>query len=387
MEESVRLGRIAGIPVGLNWSLLVVFWLITWGLAGGWFPSLFPDHSPGAYWAAALVTAVFFYCSLLAHEVGHALVARRNGVGVQGITLWLFGGVAKLEGEAMNPRAALRIAGIGPLVSFGVAGLSTSIAALLIALDAPELAVGVFAWLAVINVILAVFNLVPAAPLDGGRILQGLLWLRHGDRVRASLSASRAGRTFGFVLIGLGLLQFAVGAFIGGVWMVFLGWFLMNAARAEERDVLMRGALDGVSVRDVMSPDPVVGPDWLTVDAFLDEYVMRNRFSAFPVNDWDGALSGLVTLGRLKEVVPERRHEVRVGDVACPLEDVPTAAPGEPMVDLLARMDPRSDGRALVLEGDRLVGIVSPTDVARILEISSLVRRRSERTDAFGAQS
>ena len=376
MEESVRLGRIAGIPIGLNWSLLVVFWLITWGLAGGWFPTVAPDHSPAAYWAAAVVTATLFYGSLLAHELGHALVARRKGVRVRGITLWLFGGVAKLEGEAATAQAALRIAGVGPLVSLGVAGLSASIGAVLALGGAHELVVGIFGWLAVINVVLAVFNLVPASPLDGGRILQALLWMRHGDRVRASVSASRAGRVFGFVLVGLGLLQFAFGAFVGGVWMVFLGWFLLNAARAEERDVVLRGALGDVTVRDVMTSSPVTAPDWLTVDAFLDEYVMRQRFSAFPVEDWGGNLSGLVTLARLKRVPADERGQVRVRDVACPLAEVPLGAPDEPIVELLARMrQHEDDGRALVFEGDRLVGIVSPTDVSRTLELASFDRR------------
>jgi Zn-dependent protease len=194
-------------------------------------PELVPDHSPSAYWAAAFATAVLFYASLLAHEMGHALVARRKGVRVAGITLWLFGGVAKLEGEAATPGAALRIAGLGPLVSLAVAAIAALIAGALSVGGAHELFVGVFAWLAVINVILAIFNVMPASPLDGGRILQALLWMRHGDRVRASVSASRAGRVFGFLLIGLGLVQFAVGAFLGGLWMVFLGGERRAAAR------------------------------------------------------------------------------------------------------------------------------------------------------------
>jgi Zn-dependent protease/CBS domain-containing protein len=372
MSESVRIGRIAGIAVGFNWSLLVIFWLLTWSLAAGEFPDANPGYSDATYWFAALVTGLVFFACLLAHELGHALMARRLGMEVEGITLWLFGGVAKLGGEAATPRAELQVGAIGPAVSLAAAAVFGVAALGLDGFGVSGLAVTVPAWLARINAILAVFNLVPAYPLDGGRVLRALLWSRHGDRVRATATAARAGRTFAHVLIGLGLVDFAFGASAGGLWFVFLGWFLLLATRAEESGVLTRELLGGLRVRDVMSPDPVVAPASITVAELVDHYALRHRCSAFPLVDDDGRLVGLVTLSRVKAVPADHRRLTSVGSLACPLVDVPVAGPDDAVVDLLERMAASPDGRALVLEGDRLVGIVSPTDVARILQVATL---------------
>ncbi|CAN5665846.1 site-2 protease family protein [soil metagenome] len=370
MDESIRIARIAGIRVGMNWSLLVVFWLITWSLAGQRFPGEAPGREPSTYWVAGALTALVFFASLLAHEMAHALMARRNGVQVDGITLWLFGGVARLRGDAMTPRAEFRIAIVGPIMSLSIAAVFGLLAVGLDAAGGPELLRVVFVWLARINAVLAVFNMVPAFPLDGGRVLRAWLWKRR-DRTRATVLASRAGRGFGYLLIGLGLVEFAARAQLGGLWFVFLGWFLLNAARAEESHVLLRGALSEVQVADVMSPDPVSAPGWVTIEAFIDGYALRHPFTSFPVQGFDGSLDGLVTLSRIKEVPEGDRAETRVRDIAQPLSSVPIARPDEPLVDVLGRMH-GSDGRALVMEDGRLVGIVSPRDVARALDVASL---------------
>ena len=372
MEESIRIGKIAGIRVGANWSLLVIFWLIAWGLASGRLPDEYPNHTDGAYWVAGVVTALMFYGALLAHELGHAIMARRQGIPVEGITLWLFGGVTRMRGEAASPHGALRVALVGPVISLVAAAVFGGLGLALDGLGAPALIEGMTAWLARINVILAVFNLIPAAPLDGGRVLQAILWSRSGDRLAASATAARAGRGFGYVLIGLGLLQFSAGLGAGGLWFVFLGWFLLMAARAEQVSAEARVFLEGVRVADVMTPDPVVAPGWITVDAFLEEYVLRHRFSAFPVRTFDGELGGLVTLNRLKEVPIERRAAVRVIDVACTIDQVPVTRSDEMLLDLVGRMSACSDGRALVIDDGGLAGIVSPTDVARALESAAL---------------
>ena len=379
MEETFRLGRIAGIPIGVNWSMFLVFWLITWGLAGGVFPEAYPGYAPGTYWVAATVTAIVFYGALLAHELGHSLVARRRGVQVEGITLWLFGGVAKLNGEAASPDAELRIAIAGPAVSVALGVVFAGLAIAFNATGVDDLVVGVLEWLARINLILAVFNLVPAAPLDGGRVLRAVLWRRHGDRVRASVTAARAGRVFGYVLVGLGLFEFALGAGLGGVWFVFLGWFLLSAARAEESHALMRGALGGVRVRDVMSREPMRAPGWFTVGTFIDEYALRHRYAAYPVEDREGHLIGVVTLQRLREVPPDARDAVLVSTIACPLADVPQTEPDTSVIELVEQVAGNADGRALVFDGQTLVGIVSPSDVSRAVEQATL--RREHQTD------
>jgi Zn-dependent protease/CBS domain-containing protein len=372
VSESLRLGRIFGVRVGLNWSVLFVFMLITLGLATGSFPELYPGYSGVVYLVTGLAAGVVFLLSLLAHELAHALVARRNGVEVEGITLWLFGGVAKLEGEPRDPGAELKIAGVGPLVSLVAAGMFAAVAMLLTLLGAADLTVGIFVWLALINVILAAFNLAPAAPLDGGRILRAVLWQIWGDRRRAATAASRSGQAFGGLLIGIGLFLFVAGAGVSGIWLALIGWFMMSTAQAEEEQAAVSDLLAGVRVRDVMTPEPVTVPADVTVAELLDDYVFRNRHSTFPVIDTQGRFAGLVTLSRVKLVPPAERGTTRVSQIACPVTEVLVAHPDDPILELLPRLAGCSDGRAVVLEGDRIVGIVSPIDVARQYEVAGL---------------
>lgn len=372
MTDTIRLGRIGGVQVGVNWTVLAVFLLLTFGLAEGRFPDAFPGRSSGSYWIAALVAGVAFLGSLLAHEVGHALVARRHGLVVEGITLWLLGGVARIRGEAPDPRAELRIAGVGPLISVLLGVVFAAAGLLLSALGVSGLPMGVFAWLAGINVLLAVFNCLPAAPLDGGRILRAFLWSRHGDYLRAAITAARAGRVLGYALTGLGLLQVLLTPGVGGVWLVLVGVFLAGAASLEEQHATARRQLSGLTVGDVMSGPPVIVHQDLSVADFLDRYVFRHRFSTFPTVDGTGRTVGLVTLNRVKQLPVERRSSVLVREIACPLTGVPMVDPGQPLAGLLPSLGGCADGRALVLRDGQLVGIVSPTDIMRALEQASL---------------
>lgn len=373
MNESIRLGRIAGVPVGFNWSLLVIFALLSWALASEGFPAEHPGESAATYWLAAVVTIGLFFASLLAHEVGHAVVGRHLGLPVEGITLWLFGGVARLGGDAPSARAELRVAAVGPAISAAAAAVFALTAVALETFGASGLVVGVPMWLARINLILAVFNLMPAYPLDGGRVLRAILWNRHGDRGRATSSAARAGRAFGYALITLGLLDIAAGSSLAGVWFVFLGWFVVVSARSEEAGVLTRQALGDLTVGEVMTPNPVVAPSSLTVDELLESWVMRHRFSSFPLVAPTGEPAGVVTLSQLKRVAPDQLSRLRVDEVAAPLASTPVATADEPLVDLVARMAVEPGARALVVEDGQVVGIVSPTDVARAVQIGGLM--------------
>lgn len=372
MNENLRLGRIAGIPVGINWSVLVVLWLLAWSLAAGYLPDAEPGYRAAEYWAVGVVAALVFLASLLAHELAHALVALRSGVGVTGITLWLFGGVSKLDRDASTPAAELRIALAGPAVSLGVAALGGAAAVALDAAGAPRLLVAALAWLATINLILGVFNLIPAAPLDGGRVLRAVLWQRRGDHLSASLSAANAGRFFGFVLIGLGLLQALAGLLVGGLWLVFLGWFLLSAARAEQTHALLFEALADVPVRRIMSSPVVTVGSGVTLRSLVDDLVMQHPCSAFAVTDPQGRTVGLVTLAKVKGVPSHLWSTTTVGDICTPTEQVVQATPDEPTVQLLTELSSSADGRALVMDDDRLVGIVTPTDVMRMSEMAML---------------
>ncbi|NEA27850.1 site-2 protease family protein [Actinomadura bangladeshensis] len=370
MRESIRLGRIAGINIGLNYSVIVIVVILVFGLAFGRFPEVNPGFSTWAYIVAGIVSALLLLVSLLVHELAHAVVARRNGIEVSGITLWLLGGVAELRGEPRSAGADLRIAVVGPLASLAVGGVFAIAAVVASAATGPGLGVETLAYLAGINGILAVFNLVPAAPLDGGRVLRAFLWWRRGDRTAAAVIAARAGRVFGFVLIALGFVQFVVGVGFGGLWLILIGLFLVGAASSEEQQTRVNAALHGVRVGDVMTPDPVVADAARSVQNLIDEVVLTHRFSTYPLVE-DGRLAGLVTLNRIRSTEPEERAALRLADIACPPDEVPTAHPDDPLTDLLPRMAGCTDGRAVVLgAGGQVVGLVSPSDISRAMQTS-----------------
>ncbi|MGW1059881.1 site-2 protease family protein [Micromonospora rubida] len=371
MRASFRIGRVAGVPVGVNWSVLVIFLLIAWGLSANQFPRSYPDRPTWAYVLAGLSAAVVFFLGLLAHEVSHAVVAKRNGIEVEGITLWLFGGVAELRGEARDPGAELRIAGVGPLVSLIIGVVFGGIAVLLHLAGLTGLWLGALAWLAGINILLAIFNVLPAAPLDGGRLLRAAVWKATGDRTRASVVAARAGWVLGVLLIGLGLWQFLRGAGFGGLWLALIGWFLIGAAGLEERQARTGSALRGIRVADVMTPQPQTASAEMTVADFVDHYLFAYRHSALPLTE-DGRPIGLVTLDRVRGVPADRRATTTLAEVACRADQLVLASPDEQLTDLLPRLSGCTDGRALVVTDQRLVGIVSPSDISRAVQRGSL---------------
>jgi Zn-dependent protease len=290
MGSSVRLGRIAGIEFGVNWSWLVVFALIVWTLAASIFPDSNPGLGDGTYLAMAFVAGVLFFASLLLHELGHAVVARREGVEIEGITLWLFGGVAKFKSMFPSAGAEFRIAVAGPLVS-----LAIGVFFVLIALvgDLPEAVDGVVGYLGYINLVLLVFNLLPALPLDGGRVLRSILWQARGDFRWATNVAAEVARLFAYLFIGLGLLEVFFLSSFAGVWLAFLGWFLLQAAGAEARYLATRQALGGLRVRDLMVREPITVAPGLSLGRFMDEVVWPHRHTTYPVVD-DGRAVGLL---------------------------------------------------------------------------------------------
>jgi Zn-dependent protease len=365
MTASIRFGRIAGIPVGANWSALLIALLFAWSLGGELLPAQVPGLAPAAYWLAGAAGAGLFLASLLAHEIGHALVARRAGLRVRGITLWLLGGVAQLEDEPASPGDELRVAIVGPAISLALAGAFGVAAAALSVVGAPALLVVVAAWLALGNVALGVFNLLPAAPLDGGRVLRGLLWRRHGNRVRAAVTATRAGVWVGTGLVAYGLLGAFTGWGIGTLWTALVGWFLVIAARQERELALLGGGLDhGLRAAQVMTPAPAVAPAWFTVDAFLRNYVEPWQAAALPLRGFDGHPAGVVTAAALYAVPADRRHIVRAGDVAIPMSALVLVGPDEPVADLATRL---AGGRtvAAVVSGGQLLGLITAADLAR----------------------
>jgi Zn-dependent protease/predicted transcriptional regulator len=373
MRASISLGRIAGIQVGINASVFLIIAILVAGLATGQLPAAFPGHSVVAYVIAAVIAALLFLGSLLAHELAHSVVARRNGIEVESIVLWLLGGVAQLRGEAKTPGADFRIAIVGPLTSVVLAvgfGLAAGGIALL---GATGLVYGVLVYLAATNAMLAVFNLIPAAPLDGGRVLRAALWRWRGNRQTAAVNAARAGRILGFILIALGVLQVVLGRGLNGIWLALIGWFVVSAATAEEQQARLGGRLAGLKVGDVMTVQPIVLDGNQTVDDFIAHVAMNHRFSTYPLVDVQGRLTGLVTLNRVRAVSPELRATTHLQEIACSPSEVPVAQPEDPLVELLERMHGCADGRAVVLDNaGRVIGVLSASDVARSLQVADL---------------
>ncbi|MFM8303613.1 MAG: site-2 protease family protein [Actinomycetota bacterium] len=380
MQETIRFGTVRGIAVGCNWSVLAIAALIAWGLADGYLPDTAPGYAVGEYWLVAALAVVCFFGALLTHELAHSVVAQRQGVQVESITLWLFGGVARLRGEAATARAELKIAVAGPATSV-TASIGFGLAAWAVGgTIGSDLLFATLAWLTLINGIIAVFNLAPAAPLDGGRVLHAFVWGATHDRHRATRVATTAGRWFGYLLIGVGILMVA-GGNLGGAWMALIGWFVITAAGAEATHSLLQGALAGVRVRDVMTDHPVVVRADHHVDDVLEQAFLRHHCSSFPVVDGSGHVLGLLTLRRVRKVAPDHRALRTAGDEAIPIAQVAIVGPDDPLVEVLEHADPDAagDGRMLVFDGGHLVGIVSPNDVNRAVQLAAL---RGERPPA-----
>ena len=372
MESSFRLFRVAGIDVGINWSWLVVAALVTWTLAERVFPEANPGLSGSAYWVMGAVAATLFFASVVLHELGHALQARREGIEIDGVTLWLFGGVARFKGLWRSAGAEFRIAVAGPLVTLAIAAVLIPVGVLV---PLPDTVDAVVMWLGVINAFLLVFNLLPALPLDGGRILRSALWASRGDLVWATRVGTGVAQAIAFAMIGLGLVLFFGGGDVQGLWLVFLGWFLFAAGTAEARQVLAHERLEGLRVSDLMARAPATVPPDLSLGEFMDRVVWTNRHTTYPVVD-DGRAIGLLPF-RCVAAVPRGDWDTRrVRDCMIAARDVTTLDPDAPAATALSELASSDVKRALVVDGGMLVGLLSITDVARAL--AAAPRRRSQ---------
>lgn len=379
-RRGFSLFRIAGIQIRLDPSWILIFLLVLWSLSAGYFPRLHPDQDTATYWAAGLLATLLFFGSLLVHELSHSLVARHAGLEVPSITLFLFGGASEMTREPDDPRTELRIAIVGPLASFALAGLFGAVA---FALDAaatepPGMMRAVVGYLAWINVALGVFNMLPGLPLDGGRVLRAVIWWRSGSRLRGSRIASQAGRGLGIGLAILGGLQIFAGALLGGVWLILIGLFLRGLAGASFQSLVLRQSLQDATVRDVMVADPVmVGPE-VSLQELVEDYVLAHGYRGFPVVEGDRVL-GLISIDRVREVAPEKRSSTRVGERLEPLEPSRCIEPGSSLSDAFERMSRTGERRLLVMEeGNRLVGLLTWTGLVRFLELRQVLGRESE---------
>ena len=380
MRSTIRLGKVFGIEIGFNWSLLFVFALVSWSLAATVLPRDVPNQSAAAYWITAVIGAVVFYGCLLAHELAHSVVARRNGVQVSEITLWLFGGVSKLAGEPRSAGVEALITVVGPLSSIAIAVVAFGLAFVVSAAGAPALVSDLLVWLAVLNLGLGIFNLIPAFPLDGGRLLSSFFWWRYGSRQRGVHAAVQIGRIFAFLMIAIGALELFRGDGFNGIWLAFIGWFLLSAGGAEEASTVTKALLESVPVSAAMTSPVVTVADGLTVDQFLASEAVHHHFTTYPLRDAAGELIGVV---RLKDIVREASrggHDRNLRDLAVPMSQMPMTQPQEELETVLERVGSDLDRRVLVMDDGKLVGILSPTDVARIVTVRQALTTRAGAT-------
>ena len=365
MKTSYSLGRVAGIEIGINWSVLALLALLMWTLATGIFPSTNPGLGDNAYFAMAVLASLAFFASILLHELGHALQARRDGMEIDGITLWMFGGVARFAGMFRSAGSEFRIAIAGPLVS-----LFLALAFLGIALipGIPVQVDAVSSWLGITNLALLVFNLIPALPLDGGRMLRAALWQWTGDLRRATRIAATTGRVLASALIAFGVLMSIYWDPVSGIWLVFIGWFVLQAAGAEGRYVEME-ARRAMRVRDMMSTELLaVEPDQTFADVAA-RIAGHPATAAYPVIE-DGRVVGILTAADMEAVPREAWPYHRVADHMTDRDHVPTLAADDVLDTAVAALASSHLQRALILDGERLVGLLSIADVARELGVA-----------------
>ncbi|HEU4707617.1 MAG TPA: site-2 protease family protein [Solirubrobacterales bacterium] len=366
--RSIRLGRLAGIPIGVQPLWLVIVALITVSLGAAYYPDKAPGIAPAAAYALGLLSALLLFGSILLHELGHAVVARRHGVEIEEIDLWLLGGVARMGGYPRQALDELRFAIAGPAVTLAIAAVFGAIAFALPG-SAPAWIEALVAYQAMVNAVILVFNLLPAFPLDGGRVTRALLWWRRGDVISATETAAAIGRGLGYGMIGLGIFSFAAGGF-GGLWLALVGLFVVAAGKAEENGLRVRVALSGRSAGHLMSCPAVTVPAATSVEEAVGSYFLAAKHPAFPVVE-DGRVVGLVDTAAVERVPPQRRPITSVGEIA---DRDPSLVVGEDqdVAEMLERPAFVRIGRAAVLTSDGRVGLLSITDVNRVLRALEL---------------
>ncbi len=379
-QGGLTLFRFRGIRVSVDYSWFFVLFLVIWWLSGFYRDVLGPGTSDLLPYLLALVSALLFFASILLHEFGHALVALRNGIGIDGITLWLFGGVARMERDTDSPGVEFRVAVAGPLVTLAIAFICTAIG---VALTGPEefrraaltegnTAIGaipaVLGWLASINILVLIFNLVPAFPLDGGRIARAIAWKKTGNRASATRFAARLGQIFAYVLMGLGLLSLINGNVVGGVWLGVLGFILNSSAKAAVAQSKVASKVEGISVADLMDPGPPVIPASAKLATALDDFFNPYGWPWFAVTDPDGRFLGLLAEETVRNVPPAQLETEVVADhMAADGGEAHMAIKAEaPLEDALDREElPRLGGLMAVDSDGRVVGLLTAQSVQR----------------------
>lgn len=367
-KKSIKLFRLFGFEVKLDLSWLIVAALITWTLSADYFPHQFKDLPLSSYWLMGILGALGLFLSIVLHEFAHSLVARSYGIPMKGITLFIFGGVAEMNEEPSSPKSEFFMAVVGPISSFFISGVFYGAYFLGNKFNLPVAINGVTQYLAFINVALAIFNLIPAFPLDGGRMLRSVLWGIKDNIKWATRISTRIGSGFGIFLIILGILQVFGGNLVGGIWMALIGTFIQGAAKMSYQQLLLRRALEGEPVKRFMNENPVTVPPSITIQQLVEDYIYKYHFKMFPVIE-DDNLVGCITTREVKEIPRDQWKEKTVGEVASKCSSENTIRYDADSVEALSKMKKTESSRLMVVENGHLRGIISLKDLLSFLSL------------------
>lgn len=361
-----RLGRILGFEIGIDWSWLFIFFLVAYSLAAGWFPLHYPSFSAGTNWGLGFAAAILLFVSVLIHELTHSVVSRRYGTDVKGITLFLFGGVSQMSDEPKRASEEFWMAIVGPISSLILAGVFYAIYSSGVMLAWPLPLQAILGYLAFINLILGVFNLIPGYPLDGGRVLRSIIWGATRDIERATRYASYVGQAFGYLLIAFGLFQLLGGGFVGGLWLMFIGWFLAGAARSSYQQVQIRQALSGVPVEQIMTTDVPVIPADMSVRQFVDEHLLHHDYSCYPVTEGENVI-GVIGAEEVRTVPSAEWVTTSVSGIMHRVDGAYKITKNEDAWDALTKLTSDQICRLMVMEDDHLKGTVGRDALYRLV--------------------
>jgi len=374
MKGSVVIGKFKGIQIEVNGSWLVIFGLVTFMLATNYFPQNYPDWYPVLRWVMGSIIALLLFVSVLLHELSHSLVSKSLGIQVRKISLFIFGGIAQIEKEPDDPGKELKIGIAGPAMSVLLFILLTLLVNILTFSGAPEVIIVPLAYIAQVNLVLAIFNMVPAFPMDGGRVLRALIWHFSGNQQKATKISSSLGGLFGYFLIFTGIFWVMTGNIINGIWFVLIGWFINQASQASYQQTVMSNIFDEIKISEFMTANVTAVDYHISVQDLVDNYFYHYKFNSFPVKKFEEVI-GVVNLDRVKKVSKEEWSQTTVGGITTPLEDNLVVSPNDTVSTAMTKIFGNSIGRVLVMEQTALVGIVSRTDILNYLRIHSQFNR------------
>ena len=358
-----------GIPISVNYTWFIVFFLVTWTLAQSYFPKVLAGYPPVLIWLISVISALLLFITLLAHELSHSVVAIRNKLPIQGITLFIFGGVAHMTKEPQDPKTEFKMAIAGPLCSFALSFIFYVLTQLLYNLKFSMAIIAVTDYISFINMAVGIFNLIPGYPLDGGRILRSALWALFGDIRKATAIASTFGRIFAYMLMGLGFLYLFYGLTLSGIWLILIGFFVQEAANAGYQQVLIKRDLGGMKIKDIMSKNVIFVSGDISLLSLVDDYFFKYRFTSFPVLTQDGAVEGLITIHAVKDVPRQLWHSTKVKDAMIHLRKDLLIHQNIDAYEALPRMASNGVGRLIVTQDHKLIGIISQRDIIRLFEV------------------